>query len=158
MECPRVLQLEWKNNEKQKAFSPHLAPWNGAKRLSGGFCWLGSVYRCEWLSVIECKLCLLCGAHPGKSKKKKRNTVPLSAHPHWHSGHSLFRFIGSLSNLWRELSICLAVPPAADMDSFGFAFQVSGSILGPLTGFLGKHFLPADLSVSPAPRLILPPS
>lgn len=37
------------------------------------------------------------------------------------------------------------------MDSFGFAFQVSGSILGPLTRFLGKHFLPADLSVSPAP-------
>lgn len=43
------------------------------------------------------------------------------------------------------------------MDSFGFAFQVSGSIPSPLTEFLGKHFLPANLSGYPAPGLILLP-
>lgn len=31
------------------------------------------------------------------------------------------------------------VPTAADMDPFGFAFQHSGSIFGPLTTFLGEH-------------------
>lgn len=30
-----------------------------------------SVYRCEWLSVIECKLQLLCCTHPGKSRKRE---------------------------------------------------------------------------------------
>ena len=50
------------------------------------------------------------------------------------------------------------VSTAADMYSFGFAFQLSGSIFGPLTTFLGEHFLPADLSGYPAPGLILPSS
>lgn len=67
-------------------------------------------------------------------------------------------FSGSLSNLWRELYICPAVPTAADMDSFDFAFQVCASIFAPLTEVLGKHFLPADLSGYLAPGLILPPS
>lgn len=158
MELHRVLRLKWKEKKAEGfLFTSGFSKW--AKRLSWRVLLAGtvSVYRCEWLSVIECKLHFLCCAYPGKTKRKKRNNVPSSAHPQWNSS-SFFRFIGSLSNLWRELYICPAVSTAANMYSFGFAFQDSGSIFVPLTKFLGRYFLPADLSGCPAPGLIVPPS
>lgn len=60
MELHRVLQLtSGKNNRKQKAFSLHVAPRNGLRGfLEGLVAGTVSVYRCEWLSVIECKYSL----------------------------------------------------------------------------------------------------
>lgn len=117
-----------KDNGKQKAFSSHLAPWNGTERFSGGFCWLRLLVFTDMSGFQSLNANCICFVAHKLGKAKGRNNVPLSAHPHWDSGHSLFRFIGSLSNLWREVSICLAVLSLVHMDSFDFVFQVPGSI------------------------------
>lgn len=89
----------------------------------------------------------LCCTHSGKTKRKKKKNVPLSALP-----PPTLRFrTQSFQVYWvpkQPLKRAVhpsAVPPEADMDPFGFAFQLSGSIFGPLIKFLGQHFLPADL-------------
>lgn len=160
MALPRVLQLKWKEQWQAEGF----LFTSGSLKWGYGAFWrvllpgTVSVYRCEWLSVIECKLHLLCCTYPGKTKRKRRNNVPLSAHPHWDAGHSLCRVTGSLSNLWRELYVCPAVSTTADMDLFGSAFTSLPPSLLRWLNFLDKDFLPADLSGCLAPGLILPPS
>jgi hypothetical protein len=131
-----------KNSGRQKAFSSHLAPWHGAKEISGGFYWGRQLVFTDVSGFQSLNANCICFFAHTLGKPKGGNTVPLFAHPHWDSGHSLFRFIGSLSNLWRELSIWLTVPSAVHLDSLGFVFQVSASIFG----------------INPAPGLILPPS
>lgn len=61
-----------KNNGTYKAFPPHLAPWNrGFWRVSQAAA--VTVYRCAWLSVIECKWHPLCCPHPGKTKRREES-------------------------------------------------------------------------------------
>lgn len=80
-----------------KAFPPHLAPWNKAKRFLEGLA--------EQLLFTDMRGFQSLNANDIRfvvhtlGKPKGGNNAPLSAHPHWDSEHSLFRFTGYLSNL-----------------------------------------------------------
>lgn len=146
MELLRVLAAQVERTMGwYKAFPPHLAPWNRTKRFLEGlagwssYCLQMCVAFSHWMQMASALL-----STPWE-KPKGGNKAPLSAHPHWDSEHSLFRFTGSLSNLWRELSICLTAPSPAHMDSFDFDSLVSGSIFGPSTTFFGKRVLHAGI-------------
>lgn len=127
-----------------KAFPPHLAPWNRAKRFLEGlagwssYCLQMCVAFSHWMQMASALL-----STPWENQKEGIKCL----YPPTHTGiqNSLFRFSGSLSNLWRELSICLTAPSPAHMDSFDFDSLVSGSIFGPSTTFFGKRVLHAGI-------------
>lgn len=122
------------SNGMQEAFSSHLAPWNGDKRFLEGFAGWNSyclqmwVAFSHWMQIASALLCT-----PWENPKEGI----MCLYPPTHIGiqSSLLGFIGSLSNLWRELSICLTAMSLAHMDSFDFASLVSGSVFGLLTKF-----------------------